>query len=211
MTIIKIFLILNLLFYFYADVTYAVEQTTESVLETFRAMSNAPKLGQHETPIFKKSNLTRNDVEKFLLKMRKGKNPINIPESLGTNLAGLDLSGLDFSNTIMYKVNLEKAKLDDCEFINTFLEGAIFRDTSLKRTKFTNTNLGGADFTKANLQGSYFSNCFAQNTLFASSNLEGSKIVKTNFSNSHFNNANFTGSKIIGSKLHIPLLVTLKA
>lgn len=66
------------------------------------------------------------------------------------------LSGVDFSNAIMRKANLQQGVLDFAIFRDAGLQDADFRAADLRNADFSGADLTGANFTGANLEGARF-------------------------------------------------------
>lgn len=66
------------------------------------------------------------------------------------------LSGVDFSNAIMRKANLQQGVLDFAIFRDADLQDADFRAADLRNADFSGADLTGANFTGANLEGARF-------------------------------------------------------
>ena len=153
----RIVLSLCLLLILNVDLAVAEDESVEVILKKFKLMQNTFKDSDVDVNEVQKSDLTRDKIQDFINSAKDSNQPINIGESLGSNLSGLNLSGMDFSNTIMYHVNFSGANLDDCIFTNAFLEGVNFENASLKGSTFINTNISRANLTKANLTNSKLS------------------------------------------------------
>ena len=141
-------------------------ETVESVLRKFKLMQHTSKQHLTQPTEPNKSHLSKTRIEKFLKSSKNSNQPINPIEHFGNNFSGLDLSGLDFSNTILYKANFSGSNLTDCTFINTFLEEANFDSALLNNTIFIDSDLSRANFSNADLSNSKLSNIYAKNAKF---------------------------------------------
>jgi hypothetical protein len=92
----------------------------------------------------------------------------------GKILAGLDLTGTNFSNTNFWQTNLSGANLTDAN-----LENSDFSYANLIDVNFTNANLWQANFNCANLT----------NSNLTGANLEGANLTKANMENTNLKEA----------------------
>lgn len=172
------------------------DYSTKSVLRKFKLMKNTSKKNTEVISKIQKSQFSSKEIKDFINSTKDSNKPINIAESLGKNLSGLDLSSIYFSNTIMCRVDFLGSNLDDCVFADSFLEGHNFSNASLKVFVYVDANIIRSNFTKSNLENSILRKTYAKNYRFITVNFENANIFLANFLNSHFNNCNLTRSKI---------------
>lgn len=95
-----------------------------------------------------------------------------IPDLMGVNLSGADLSNFDFNATA-------------------------FDDADLSDTDFTSCDLSGANFYRANMNSVQMLHASAYAGQFCKTNLTNASLLGT-----VFNSANFKGATLTGSKIH---------
>jgi uncharacterized protein YjbI with pentapeptide repeats len=73
-------------------------------------------------------------------------------------LSGVNLSGIDFSNIDLYRVNFTGANLSNCIFSNADLTETKFIGSNLSNANFDGAKLTDTKFSRANLSGAVFTN-----------------------------------------------------
>ena len=93
----------------------------------------------------------------------------------GLDLAGANLDGMDFSNSLMEQVNLY---------------GASLRGANLSHCVLVRANLENADFTGANLEGANIGATHANKANFTDANLHSTILARGNFTDATFTRCN---------------------
>lgn len=117
----------------------------------------------------------------------------------GKELAGCDLRGLNLSNTVLRRAQLEGAKLDGSSFRNCDLQDANLTDCSAVRCDFDGAKLSGATLTRTNFTGSSM-----VNTLF----FQVGAVIGTTQKSEHLRfNMHDTGQKTVDQSVMTALTV----
>ncbi|EFB1451961.1 pentapeptide repeat-containing protein [Escherichia coli] len=101
-------------------------------------------------------------------------------------LKGINLSGIDLSNSIMKDVDLSEANLTGAKLNKANLAGANLVGANLTRANLAGANLTGANLTRANLAGA---------------NLTGANLTGANLTRANLAGAKLTRAKLVGAKL----------
>lgn len=151
--------------------------------------------------------MSRHDVESAL---RSGNDKL-----MGANLAGANLSGLDFRGQFLPGTNFQGCNLDGADFSHSELQGADLQKTSAKGARFeaadlSNIKAAGANFSSgefdrsnmqaADLQGADFSNARFSETSMDHSNLKnasfnGATMVEGSIESADMKEADFSGAR----------------
>ncbi|WP_438483088.1 beta strand repeat-containing protein [Oleiharenicola lentus] len=114
-----------------------------------------------------------------------------------TNLSGLTLTNLSFTNGNADSVNFAGATLNNADFTGSRLWDA----------NFTNANVSGANFTNAQVYYAYFAGADLRGTWLtgaqlagANKNLSATNLANKTLSNANFNNFNFQGATLTDVK-----------
>lgn len=122
------------------------------------------------------------------------------------NFEGCNLQGARLNNAILTRSNLSKADLTGarCKGANfglTNLEGANLSGTDLTEAVLGKANLTGASFERANLKGADLMEAVLENTNFASAALPQCRFLKATLKNVHFENADLSQAVFIEGTL----------
>jgi uncharacterized protein YjbI with pentapeptide repeats len=116
--------------------------------------------------------------------------PVLFPPG-GVELNNLDLSGIDFSNSILQAANFNHSKLDGSKFDNCNLKVAKFNNVDLRNVSFKKANFESTEFKNSVLEGMCFRNFIFKRCKFINANLR-----KINFRFSQFQEAVFIGADL---------------
>lgn len=83
---------------------------------------------------------------------------LNYVDLRNLQLGAVDISGSDWSHSLLSGINLEGAQLIGCSFYATDLTNAILRNVNADCCCFSNSVMHGVDLTGANLRGVSFFN-----------------------------------------------------
>jgi len=109
------------------------------------------------------------------------------PNLSEADLRGLDLRGVEFSTTDLFRVDLAGANLRGASFDRADLDEADLSWASLVNTTFIQGLVGGANFTGADLAGADF-----VETDLSKANLTGANLFDTTFNGTFFNETDFS-------------------
>ena len=143
-----------------------------------------------------------------------------------SQLARVDLTGADFSGTLMRAAALDHAGLEQADFTGAdltatsfvaaaasqadfteaLLEDARFRGAILRFAKFDEALLEGADFTEADLWGAQFIRAEARGAKFngatlREASLEGADLQSADLRGAQLQNSNLGGARLRGANL----------
>jgi serine/threonine protein kinase, bacterial len=103
-----------------------------------------------------------------------------------------DLSGANFHQSKLFKINLQGANLNNADFGRASLSQATLRNANLTRAYLSYADLAGADLRGADLSYAYLSNANLRGTNLCGADLTGAKIsdeqlavARTNWSTIH--------------------------
>ena len=97
--------------------------------------------------------------------------------------AGCNLSGANFFDADLRKVDLSGANLDDAILADSNLNGANLSGASLRNADLTKANLEGANLSGADLTGAILINAKLRNADFDGANLDGADLAGTRLAN----------------------------
>ena len=143
-----------------------------------------------------------------------------------SHLADIDLTGADFSATLMRSATLDGADLEQADFTaadltgtsfvaaaasqakfsEALLEDSRFTRATLRFANFTEALLEHADFAAADLWGARFDRAEAraatfENAILREASLEGADLVGADFRGAQLQNANLAGASLRGVNL----------
>jgi hypothetical protein len=110
-----------------------------------------------------------------------------LEELLADNVS---LIGLDVSDAYLFRVRLNKARLDRSNFHGVDARGASFEKAKMEFSDFTSANVRGANFTKADLKDADF-----KDADLMGANLTEADLGETDFSRVDLRNVDLSGVK----------------
>lgn len=118
-------------------------------------------------------------------------------ESLaGRDFSGANLAGLDFSHADLTNTFFESANLDDCKFDHANLTGTVFAHARAHRASFQKAHLKGTNFGSAKLEDAKFNEADFLGTILLRTILKGA-----HFDQARFDGADFTETELRGASL----------
>ncbi len=179
----------------------AAGASEEDIAEVLAAITPPPDEEEVTTPVV--------DVRAKVVEMLAGNEPFD-----GLDLAGVDLSDLDFSNRSLSATVLKGANLARCSFAGAKLEGVVLARADLTearfvgadltmadlagatapRADFTGANLDEADFTAADLEGAVLDEAHGESTQLARCRLVGAQLRGASLRDADFTAANLDGA-----------------
>ncbi len=101
-----------------------------------------------------------------------------LPNCIGANLIGVDLSHLNLHDARLVEANLREANLNGVNFYNANLSGAVLARATLEDSDLRNAKLLGADLTSANLSGAKLEGADLSGADLSGANLSGIDLTK---------------------------------
>ena len=129
-------------------------------------------------------------IDTFTITSFLGTHPDSI-NLVDVDMSGKDLTGNDYSNTVIIDTNLSNAILVDVDLSNTVLIG----------TTLTKTDLTGANLTSATLTGMDLSDTILRGADLTGANLFGATLTGMDLSDTILRGADLTGANLIGVDL----------
>ena len=141
-------------------------------------------------------------IRRWVLEMLEAGKPL-----AGRDLAGANLSHIDFSGQDLRDVMFERCDLSSCSFVDCQLEGAVLTEAIINGCSFSGASLANAniskvecceidfrqaDLSEANMASSHFIDCD-----FRSATLNKVKAIETELTGSLFNDAQCTQGQFI--------------
>jgi uncharacterized protein YjbI with pentapeptide repeats len=114
-----------------------------------------------------------------------------------TNFAGVDLTGVNLSSSILINADFRKAILTNANFSGAQLSESVFDEATMTGIKLQGASLGGASLqsaklSKANLSKANLTRSNFSSAVMSETNLSGVVAISTNFSSVDFSKANLT-------------------
>jgi uncharacterized protein YjbI with pentapeptide repeats len=126
----------------------------------------------------------------------RDKNPEIAPELSEARLAGLDLTGVNFSNVTLIRADLNHANL-----FKANLTEADVTNANLSRADLCESNLAGANFCEANLRGAKFFSSIMFRAALNGAELNGARLGDANLCEADLCSAHLTGAILNGVNL----------
>ena len=136
------------------------------------------------------------------------------PDLSYADLAGMDLSGVDFTNAILMGADLGGADLSGAVFVEANLsgadlrraklEGTLLQQADLSRAKLEDADLGAVEdknLTYANLSGTDLSGSDLSSVDLRLADLSGANLRGVNLSAANLSSADLTGADLTGADL----------
>jgi len=120
------------------------------------------------------------------------------------NLVGANLSGINFTGTVLVGANLANANLDGVDLLGKNLSGTNLSGVDLSGIDFTGTILVGANLANANLAGADLSGKDLTGTVLiganlANANLDGVDLLGKNLSGTNLSGVDLSGKNLMGT------------
>ncbi|MEW4923363.1 pentapeptide repeat-containing protein [Algibacter sp. 2305UL17-15] len=127
------------------------------------------------------------------------------------NFQGLNLEGLQLTQTNLLSTNFDYTNINDVNFSKSTLSSSRFHFAIAKNINLSKSNLSKSkaaflqapkgNFAGSNLTLTYFIGCDFSNADFSNANLDGALFAFCDFTGAKFNNAQITNAGIFGSIL----------
>lgn len=112
------------------------------------------------------------------------------------DLSGLDLDGVDFSDSLMEQVNFTGASLVGTNFTGTILARTDFTKANCSHTKFDLANIGASTCQGTNFTRASFNECKLSKSLLENCDFSHTRINQPEVLELTLNHCDFTGSQI---------------
>ena len=121
-----------------------------------------------------------------------------------SHLADVDLTGADFSGTLMRAATLDGAALEQADFTGADLTGTSFVGAAASQANLTKALLEDARFARATLRFANFTEALLEHAGFAGADLWGARFDHaeargTNFENAILREASLVGADLVGA------------
>lgn len=121
-----------------------------------------------------------------------------------SHLADIDLTGADFSGTLMRAATLDGAALEQADFTGADLTGTSFVTAAASQADFTEALLEDARFARATLRFAKFAEALLEHADFAAADLWGARFDRAEaraatFENAILREASLAGADLVGA------------